>query len=79
MVFMICTAKSKSLISQDLSDYWISGGDSGSCVWDMPGRIAGILTGGPTNRGVNDVTYAAPIEWILDDIRIQTGFEVELV
>ncbi|CAI6090523.1 unnamed protein product, partial [Clonostachys chloroleuca] len=57
----------------------ICGGDSGSCVWDMPGRIAGILTGGPTNRGVNDVTYAAPIEWILDDIRIQTGFEVELV
>ncbi|CAG9936793.1 unnamed protein product [Clonostachys rosea f. rosea IK726] len=56
-----------------------AGGDSGSCIWDMSGRIAGILTGGPTNRGINDVTYATPIEWILDDIRVQAGFEVELV
>ncbi|CAG9974906.1 unnamed protein product [Clonostachys byssicola] len=47
--------------------------DSGSCIWDMEGRVAGIVVGGP------DVGYAQPIEWLLEDIRTQSGIDVELI
>ncbi|CAG9948590.1 unnamed protein product [Clonostachys rosea f. rosea IK726] len=47
--------------------------DSGSCIWDMEGRVAGIVVGGP------DVGYAHPIEWLLEDIRTQSGIDVELI
>ncbi|KAF4416413.1 hypothetical protein F53441_14547 [Fusarium austroafricanum] len=54
-------------------------GDSGSCIFDLKGRIAGMVTGGrETGAGVHDITYATPIDWLLDDIR-SYGFEVELV
>lgn len=54
-------------------------GDSGSCVWDMQGRICAILTGGTgSGNGALDTTYATPIECLLQDIR-QQGFNVELV
>ncbi|CAH0047562.1 unnamed protein product [Clonostachys solani] len=48
-------------------------GDSGSCIWDMDGRVAGIVVWGL------DVTYAHPIEWLLEDIRTQSGIYVELI
>ncbi|KAM5347227.1 hypothetical protein ACJ41O_010232 [Fusarium nematophilum] len=54
-------------------------GDSGSCVWDLGGRIGGMLTGGngdKTNGGF-DVSYVTPIEWLLKDIK-DKGFDVEL-
>ncbi|KAL7921498.1 hypothetical protein ACQKWADRAFT_295224 [Trichoderma austrokoningii] len=45
-------------------------GDSGSCIWDMDGRIAGILMGGNNGQnGLNDVTYAQPFERLLANIR----------
>lgn len=50
-------------------------GDSGSCIWDMAGRVAGILTSG-TGAGdeeINDITYATPIEWLLKDITLKLG------
>ncbi|EEU41586.1 uncharacterized protein NECHADRAFT_87804 [Fusarium vanettenii 77-13-4] len=54
-------------------------GDSGSCVWDMDGRIGGMLTGGlDGGNGSFDVSYATPIEWLLQDIREQSGLDVEL-
>ncbi|UKZ68627.1 uncharacterized protein TrAtP1_009652 [Trichoderma atroviride] len=54
------------------------GGDSGSCIWDMDGRIAGILMAGAGINGLNDVTYAQPFERLLTDIRAH-GFEVSLI
>ncbi|KAK7432258.1 hypothetical protein QQZ08_001203 [Neonectria magnoliae] len=55
-------------------------GDSGACVWDVQGRIGGIMAAGGGNRdmGAHDVTYATPIEWLLDDIKGH-GFDVELL
>ncbi|KAL7781939.1 hypothetical protein V8C37DRAFT_398062 [Trichoderma ceciliae] len=53
-------------------------GDSGSCIWDMEQRPAGILMAGNGINGLNDVTYAQPLERLLADIRAQ-GFEVSVV
>ncbi|KAM5351921.1 hypothetical protein ACJ41O_004644 [Fusarium nematophilum] len=55
-------------------------GDSGSCVWDMDGRIGGMLTGGngSGSNGAFDTSYATPMAWLLRDIQ-REGFDVELV
>jgi hypothetical protein len=53
-------------------------GDSGSCIWDKQHRVAGIMTAGCGMNGINDVTYAQPIERLLADIRAH-GFDVSLV
>ncbi|RBA21287.1 hypothetical protein FPRO05_07601 [Fusarium proliferatum] len=56
-----------------------SDGDSGSCILDMYGRIGGLLTGGkPPKDGNTDITYATPIEWLLKDIKQESGFNVKL-
>ncbi|KAF4343313.1 hypothetical protein FBEOM_2717 [Fusarium beomiforme] len=53
-------------------------GDSGSCILDMYGRIAGMVTAGKDiGDGRPDTTYATPIEWLLADIR-KCGFDVTL-
>lgn len=52
-------------------------GDSGSCVWDLDGRIGGILTGGSGNGVTVDVTYATPMERIMQDIKA-CGFNVRV-
>ncbi|KAF4448355.1 hypothetical protein F53441_8230 [Fusarium austroafricanum] len=53
-------------------------GDSGACIMTMDGRAAAMLTRG---AGANDesdhhISYATPIEWILEDIR-GYGYDVE--
>lgn len=55
-------------------------GDAGSCIWDLDGRIAGLLTaGGLSQEGSRcDMTYAQPMERLLEDIRSK-GFDVSLV
>lgn len=55
-------------------------GDYGSCIWDMQGRPAGILTtaSGFQHRMVSHITYAQPLERLLKDIKSE-GFDVELV
>ncbi|KAH7170105.1 hypothetical protein EDB81DRAFT_837107 [Dactylonectria macrodidyma] len=57
-----------------------SGGDSGSCVWDSEGRVGGMLTGGngSGSNGAFDISYATPMEWLLDDIKAH-GYDVELI
>lgn len=47
------------------------GGDSGSCVLDLDGGIVGMLhSGNGTDRHFgSEITYVAPIEWVLDDIK----------
>ncbi|RBQ70424.1 hypothetical protein FVER53590_12237 [Fusarium verticillioides] len=53
-------------------------GDSGASVMGDDGRIAAILTAGAQggNRGIRLVSYATPIEWLLEDIRGH-GYDVE--
>lgn len=67
---------------RDFQTAFSSRGDSGSCVWDIQTRrpAAIIMAGvhGPLPYGNNDVTYAQPLERLLDDIR-GYGFDVSLV
>lgn len=49
-------------------------GDSGACIFDPRGRIGGIITAGDDQ----DMTYACPMDWLLEDIR-SFGFDVELM
>lgn len=42
-------------------------GDSGSCVFDIGGRIAGIVDAGTLDG--NDITYVTPIDWIIKDLQ----------
>ncbi|UKZ83890.1 hypothetical protein TrVFT333_011705 [Trichoderma virens FT-333] len=53
-------------------------GDSGSCVWDMKRRPAGILSASASQNRLNDITYVQPLERLLADIK-SCGFEVSLV
>ncbi|KAL7908189.1 hypothetical protein GGI35DRAFT_469939 [Trichoderma velutinum] len=57
-----------------------SDGDSGSCIWDMQGRPAGILTAGSgfQQGSASHITYVQPLERLLMDIR-SDGFDVVLV
>ncbi|KAF4423769.1 hypothetical protein F53441_14245 [Fusarium austroafricanum] len=55
-------------------------GDSGACVFDLEGRIAGMMTAGlesEDNPHGYDVTYVTPMQWLLDDIKRQ-GYDVKL-
>ncbi|EHK18415.1 uncharacterized protein TRIVIDRAFT_225726 [Trichoderma virens Gv29-8] len=53
-------------------------GDSGSCIWDMQRRPAGMMTAGNGMNNQYDITYAQPLERIIADIRSR-GFDVSLV
>ncbi|EHK18414.1 uncharacterized protein TRIVIDRAFT_68435 [Trichoderma virens Gv29-8] len=54
-------------------------GDSSSCIWDMQGRPAGIITAGNSAYAMwSHITYAQPLERLLTDIRSH-GFDVSLV
>ena len=46
-------------------------GDSGSAVFDLKGRIAGMMTSRIGLAASADVTYATPIDWLLRDINDQ--------
>jgi hypothetical protein len=52
-------------------------GDSGSAVFDVTGRVAGILTGGARLGGPADVTYVTPMAWIQEDMK-KYGYSVEI-
>lgn len=55
-------------------------GDSGACVFDTHGRVGGMLTARLEKDAttLHDVSYATPIEWLLEDIK-GYGFDVELL
>ncbi|UPL03485.1 hypothetical protein LCI18_014419 [Fusarium solani-melongenae] len=55
-------------------------GDSGSCIFDLQGRVGGMLTGGGGigECGGLDVSYATPMEWLLEDMK-RYGYDLELV
>lgn len=53
-------------------------GDSGASIIGDDGRVAAILTCGGQggNRGIHHISYATPIQWLLEDIRGH-GYDVE--
>ncbi|KAI6084290.1 hypothetical protein F4821DRAFT_176193 [Hypoxylon rubiginosum] len=60
-------------------------GDSGSSIFDMQGRVVGLLNGRgdgtPDDDQAlwgSDVTFATPIRWVLEDIKRFTGLEPRL-
>ncbi|VUC34496.1 unnamed protein product [Clonostachys rosea] len=71
-----CILCRKEVYGRD-KGYFSEPDDLASCVWDTSGRVAGILSAG-NGAGIHDVTYATPIEWLLHDIRTQSGIDVEL-
>jgi hypothetical protein len=44
-------------------------GDSGSVVFDLKGRIGGIITSGTGFTKTMDTTYVTPMVWLLGDIK----------
>ncbi|KAJ8080271.1 hypothetical protein PM082_017101 [Marasmius tenuissimus] len=44
-------------------------GDSGSVIVDGGGRIGGLLTGGAGSNASTDITYATPIDFLLERIK----------
>ncbi|KAK2006682.1 hypothetical protein LZ32DRAFT_611027 [Colletotrichum eremochloae] len=63
-------------------------GDSGAYIFDLKGRAVGMVTGGITREDVlqgeeyyyqaMDVTYATPMEWILEDMKA-CGLSMEIL
>ncbi|OTA65387.1 hypothetical protein K449DRAFT_320065, partial [Hypoxylon sp. EC38] len=53
-------------------DYFVpfsKAGDSGSVVFDIEGRVVGILTSGDGRTKNTDITYVTPMEWLLKDMK----------
>jgi hypothetical protein len=46
-------------------------GDSGSAIFDLNGRIGGIMSSGTGLTDSVDTTYATPMDWLLSDINEQ--------
>ncbi|CCF32512.1 hypothetical protein CH063_04888 [Colletotrichum higginsianum] len=65
-------------------------GDSGACVFDLNGRAVAMVTGGISRQQVSkggddygldramDVTYATPMEWLLEDMKA-CGLSMEIL
>ncbi|KAI0401326.1 hypothetical protein F4802DRAFT_580896 [Xylaria palmicola] len=58
-------------------------GDSGSAIFDIDGNVVAIFTASngvadETPGSGTDITFAAPIQWVLDDTRGFTGQQVRL-
>ncbi|OHE92526.1 hypothetical protein CORC01_12175 [Colletotrichum orchidophilum] len=51
-------------------------GGSGACVWDLTGRIAGMVTSGLSGDGyIMDVTYVTPMSWLMSEME-EHGLDV---
>ncbi|KAF5989514.1 hypothetical protein FBULB1_800 [Fusarium bulbicola] len=58
-----------------------AGGDSGAVVFDLEGRVGGMITSGleagENPSGKHDVTYASTMEWLLEDMAGH-GYDLKL-
>ncbi|OTA92549.1 hypothetical protein M434DRAFT_396327 [Hypoxylon sp. CO27-5] len=52
-------------------------GDSGSVVFDIRGRVVGIMTSGEGMTDTLDITYVTPMEWLLKDMK-DNGYDVSI-
>jgi len=53
-------------------------GDSGSVVFDLHGRVGGILTSGAGWNDELDITYVTPMVWLLSDIKEQLMMPIRI-
>ena len=53
-------------------------GDSGSIVFDLKGRIGGIMTAGAGLTERVDTTYVTPMDWLLSDIKEQLKMPIHI-
>lgn len=53
-------------------------GDSGAAIFDITGRVAGIVTSGTGLDEVTDVTYMTSMAWLQQDMR-RHGYPVEIL
>ena len=53
-------------------------GDSGSVVFDLEGRIGGIMTAGAGLTDSVDTTYVTPMVWLLSDIKEQLKMPIHI-
>ncbi|KAI8411955.1 hypothetical protein FOFC_08568 [Fusarium oxysporum] len=62
--------------------YFFCQGDSGASIMGNDGRVAAMLTYSTqdddqgSNTGIHHISYATPIEWLLEDIRGH-GYDLE--
>jgi WD40 repeat protein len=53
-------------------------GDSGSAVFDLKGRVGGIMTAGAGLTERLDTTYVTPMVWLLSDIKEQLKIPIHI-
>ncbi|KAL6353970.1 hypothetical protein LRP88_02030 [Fusarium phalaenopsidis] len=66
------------IVSIDEGGKFSKPGDSGACVFDLNGRIGGMITSGNGKDSAQDITYATPMERLLRDIEA-SGFKVRVL
>ncbi|RSL81788.1 hypothetical protein CDV31_016999 [Fusarium ambrosium] len=66
------------IVSIDGEGKFSKPGDSGACVFDLNGRIGGMITSGNGKDSAQDITYATPMERLLRDIEA-SGFKVRVL
>ncbi|KAF5633266.1 uncharacterized protein FTJAE_7230 [Fusarium tjaetaba] len=75
------TSSEWCIIGMDGQKPFSAEGDAGACVFDLQGRIGGMITSGlEANKDPfrsHDVTYATPVEWLLEDIA-RHGYDLKL-
>jgi len=58
----------------DRSRFFSELGDSGSVIFDLDGRMGGVLDAGTGScYPLLDLTYLTPITWIIEDIEAKAG------
>lgn len=76
-------AKSKDRSYSGGMSQFSRGGDSGSVIFDLTGRIGGLLTGGTGyaegNMRQYDLAYATPMVYVLQDIEKELGKRVRIL
>jgi hypothetical protein len=58
-------------VLSSISNPFSEPGDSGSVIFDLKGRIGGIMSSGVGLTNSVDTTYATPMDWLLSDINEQ--------
>lgn len=76
-------AKSKDRSYPGGISQFSDGGDSGSVIFDLTGRIGGLLTGGTGKAErfmrLHDLTYATPMVYVLRDVEEELGEKVRIL
>ena len=70
-VYPATTNSMEWCVLSSISQPFFRRGDSGSVIFDLKGRIAGIMSAGARITDRLDTTYMTPMDWLLSDIKEQ--------